>query len=56
MCFMARGLHDKKPLIFRRRREDKTLEKLKSQDIFPEYYSDRHHKRGRIYKSIICFY
>jgi predicted transposase/invertase (TIGR01784 family) len=33
-----RGLHDKKPLIFRRRREDKTLEKLKSQDIFPEYY------------------
>jgi predicted transposase/invertase (TIGR01784 family) len=33
-----RGLHDNKPLIFRRRREDKTLEKLKSQDIFPEYY------------------
>jgi predicted transposase/invertase (TIGR01784 family) len=33
-----RGLHDNKPLVFRRRREDKTLEKLKSQDIFPEYY------------------
>jgi predicted transposase/invertase (TIGR01784 family) len=33
-----RGLHDNKPLIFRRRREDKTLEKFKSQDIFPEYY------------------
>ncbi|MEK8016294.1 MAG: Rpn family recombination-promoting nuclease/putative transposase [Candidatus Parabeggiatoa sp.] len=33
-----RGLHDNKPLIFRRRRADKTLEKLKSQEIFPEYY------------------
>jgi predicted transposase/invertase (TIGR01784 family) len=33
-----RGLHDNQPLIFRRRRQDKTLEKLKSQDIFPEYY------------------
>jgi len=33
-----RGLHDNEQLIFRRRREDKTLEKLKSQDIFPEYY------------------
>ncbi|EDN65869.1 conserved hypothetical protein [Beggiatoa sp. PS] len=33
-----RGLHDNAPLIFRRRREDKTLEKLKSQEIFPEYY------------------
>ncbi len=33
-----RGLHDNEPLVFRRRREDKTLEKLKSQDIFPEYY------------------
>ncbi len=33
-----RGLHDNQPLVFRRRREDKTLEKLKSQDIFPEYY------------------
>ncbi len=33
-----RGLHDDKPLIFRRRRADKTLEKLKSQEIFPEYY------------------
>jgi predicted transposase/invertase (TIGR01784 family) len=33
-----RGLHDNKPLVFRRRKDDKTLEKLKSQDIFPEYY------------------
>jgi predicted transposase/invertase (TIGR01784 family) len=33
-----RGLHDNQPLIFRRRRQDKTLEKFKSQDIFPEYY------------------
>ncbi|HEC86167.1 MAG: hypothetical protein DRR08_33020 [Candidatus Parabeggiatoa sp. nov. 2] len=33
-----RGLHDNKPLVFRRRKEDKTLEKFKSQDIFPEYY------------------
>jgi len=33
-----RGLHDNEPLVFRRRREDKTLDKLKSQDIFPEYY------------------
>jgi predicted transposase/invertase (TIGR01784 family) len=33
-----RGLHDNEPLIFRRRRKDKTLEKLQSQDLFPEYY------------------
>jgi len=33
-----RGLHNNEPLIFRRRQEDNTLEKLKSQDIFPEYY------------------
>ena len=33
-----RGLHDNKPLIFRRRRADKTLETIKSQEIFPEYY------------------
>jgi predicted transposase/invertase (TIGR01784 family) len=33
-----RGLNDNEPLVFRRRRKDKTLEKLKSQDIFPEYY------------------
>ncbi len=33
-----RGLHDNEPLVFRRRREDKKLEQLKSQDIFPEYY------------------
>jgi len=32
------GLHNNEQLVFRRRREDKTLEKLKSQDIFPEYY------------------
>jgi len=32
------GLHNNEPLIFRRRREDKTFEKLKSQDIYPEYY------------------
>ena len=25
-------------MIFRRRRQDKTLEKLQSQDLFPEYY------------------
>ncbi|MDM8559292.1 Rpn family recombination-promoting nuclease/putative transposase [Candidatus Parabeggiatoa sp. HSG14] len=33
-----RGLYDNEPLVFRRRQKDKTLEKLKSQDIFPEYY------------------
>jgi predicted transposase/invertase (TIGR01784 family) len=33
-----RGLHDNEPLIFRRWRADKTLEKFQSQDIFPEYY------------------
>jgi predicted transposase/invertase (TIGR01784 family) len=34
-----RGLNHNEPLIFRRRRkDDKKLEKLKSQDIFPEYY------------------
>jgi len=33
-----RSLSDNEPLVFRRRRKDKTLEKLKSQDIFPEYY------------------
>jgi predicted transposase/invertase (TIGR01784 family) len=33
-----RGLHDTQPLVYQRRRKDKTLEKLKSQDIFPEYY------------------
>jgi len=33
-----RGLHNNEPLVFRRRQEDKTLLKLKSQDIFPEYY------------------
>jgi len=33
-----RGLHDNEPLVFRRRRKDKTFEKLKSQEIFPEYY------------------
>ena len=30
-----RGLHNNEPLVFRRRQEDKTLLKLKSQDIFP---------------------
>jgi predicted transposase/invertase (TIGR01784 family) len=33
-----RGLHDNEPLVFRRRGKDNRLEKLKSQDIFPEYY------------------
>jgi len=33
-----RGLHDNEPLVLRRLREDKKLEQLKSQDIFPEYY------------------
>jgi len=33
-----RGIHDNEPLIFRRQRADKTFEKLKSQEIFPEYY------------------
>jgi predicted transposase/invertase (TIGR01784 family) len=34
----SRGLHDNQPLVYQRRRKDKKLEKLKSQDIFPEYY------------------
>jgi len=34
----SRGLHDTEPLVYQRRRKDKTLEKLQSQDIFPEYY------------------
>ncbi len=33
-----RGLNHNEPLLFRRRRKDKKLKKLKSQDIFPEYY------------------
>ncbi|MDM8559866.1 Rpn family recombination-promoting nuclease/putative transposase [Candidatus Parabeggiatoa sp. HSG14] len=33
----SKGLHDKQPLVYQRRK-DKKLEKLKSQDIFPEYY------------------
>ena len=33
-----RGLHDTQPLVYQRRRKNKTLEKLKSQDLFPEYY------------------
>jgi len=34
----SKGLHDRQPLVFQRRRKDNTLEKLQSQDIFPEYY------------------
>jgi predicted transposase/invertase (TIGR01784 family) len=33
-----RGLHDNQSPIFQRRELDETLEKFKSQDIFPEYY------------------
>jgi len=33
-----RGWHDNQSPIFQRRELDKTLEKFKSQDIFPEYY------------------
>lgn len=33
-----RGLHDNKPFVFRRQRADKKFDKLKSQEIFPEYY------------------
>ena len=31
-------MHDNEPLVFRRRQKDNQLEKLKSQEIFPEYY------------------
>jgi len=33
-----RGLHDNKPFVFRRKRADNKFDKLKSQEIFPEYY------------------